>query len=266
MVGLAALASPTGVVAVEISASPDVAVDLSAATVLDREAVRDDGAGGLALLDLPDLGDGVDLSALDLQADGSLLFAVDVTASLPSGLTARPCDVVRKLDTDYSLAFDGHAAGVPDGVAVDAVAHLPSGELLLSFDVSIALGALPVDDEDVVRFDGSGFSLFADGSEAGIDPALDLDGLDYAGQGRLAVSLDGSGSLAGVLFDDEDVVSFDPGGLDPNVVLTYRPSAAYPEWAAADLDAVALPEPVTPAALAAGMLLLAALARRGEKS
>jgi hypothetical protein len=264
---LAALAASPGPARaqLEFSASPDVALDLAVTSVLDREAVRDDGAG-LALLDLPALDAGVDLVALDAQADGSLLFSLDVTASLPGALIARPSDVVRKDGALYTLAFDGGAHNFRSGVGVDAVGRLPSGELILSFDVAVDLGSVRADDEDLVSFDGSAFALLLDASAQGFDPALDLDGVAYAGEGRLAVSFDATGERERVFFDDEDVLTFQPGGPDPHVNLLYDASAVSAAWEPADLDAVALPEPGATSATALGALLVALLSRRASRT
>jgi hypothetical protein len=246
-----------------VSASPDVATDLSGAPVRDREAAVDDLAGGLLIEDFGGLPEGADVSALHEELNGSLLFASDVSVSLPGGVTARPEDVALLAGGVYGVAFDGAAAGVPEGAAVDAVTRGADGKTLLSFDVSVDLGGVVADDEDLVSFDGAQFALVFDGSAAGVDPALDLDGAAYAGEGRYALSFDGAGELGGVSFADEDVVTLLPDGT--HVKLFFDASAQHVRWPQSDLDAVALPEPAAPAALAAGILWLAALARRGEK-
>lgn len=244
---------------IQVDASPDVAVDLDGVPVRDREAVLDDLQGGLAIQALA-LPDGADLVALHEGLGGRVLFAVDTTVALPGGTIARPGDVVRTNGVAYVLDFDASAHGVPDGVQVDAAGPMPSGELLLSFDVSVDLGGVRADDEDVVLFDGTGFALLLDASAEGVNPDLDLDGVAYAGGGRLAVSFDGSGEVGGVFFDDEDVVTLRPGG--PDAKLFFDASATHAGWADADLDAVAIPEPGAAQGLTAGAALLAGLARR----
>lgn len=250
--------------ALVVSASPDVTLDLSGTTVRDREAVLDDLMGGLIVDDFGGLPDGVDVVALNEELGARVLFSTDATVALPGPLTARPSDVVRTNGSTYVLEFQGSAHGVPDGVGVDAVARAPTGELVLSFDVSLSLGGVRADDEDLVSFDGTSFALLLDASAEGVDPALDLDGAAYVGQGRYAVSFDGTGSLDGVDFADEDVVTLRPGG--PDALLFFDASAVHPQWADADLDAVALPEPGALGGAAAALALLAALARKGGRS
>jgi hypothetical protein len=193
-----------------------------------------------------------------------VLFATDVSVPLPGGLVARPSDVVRTNGVSYVLEFAGAASGLPDGAAVDAVARTPSGALLLSFDVAVDLGGVRADDEDLVSFDGAAYALVFDGSAEGVDPGLDLDGAAYAGEGRYALSFDGPGSLGGVSFADEDVITLKPGVAGAQ--LFFDASAEHAGWTDADLDAVALPEPGIGAGCAAGAALLEALRRRGRRS
>jgi hypothetical protein len=245
----------------DVAASPDVMVSLSGAPVRDREAAIDDQMGGILIDDFGGLPDGADVDALERELGGRALFSTDVTVQLPGPVVATPDDVVRTNGSSYGLEFDGAAHGVPQGVDLDAVARLATGELLVSFDVPVSLGGVRADDEDLLLFDGAAFTLFFDGSAQGVDPDLDLDAAADAGAGRIGVSFDGAGSLGGVPFQDEDVITLLPGGGGP-VLLFFDASSAHAGWADADLDAVALPEPGAHTGMSAGAALLAALARR----
>ncbi|MEZ5313571.1 MAG: hypothetical protein R2862_07905, partial [Thermoanaerobaculia bacterium] len=138
--------------------------------------------------------------------------------------------------------LDGSLAGIPPGTAIDAVARIRSAGVvrtLLSFDVSAALpGGLTVDDEDVVAWNGTTWSIFIDGSANGIPESLDVDGFDRdAVTGTLYFSFDTSGRIAAVDFDDEDVVSYDGSTWS----LAFDASAALDvTFAAGDLDALAI--------------------------
>ena len=107
----------------------------------------------------------------------------------------------------YSVAAQGAVVGIPNGARIDAVAVTSADMVLLSLDVSVGV----FDDEDVLRIDGNSLALFLDLSEVGIDPSLDLDGLDVeeSGTTRLYVSFDGSGTVDAVPFDDEDIAIYD---------------------------------------------------------
>ena len=156
----------------------------------------------------------------------------------PRALTVHPGDVVRYDGTDFSLLFDASANGIPNGEITDAVAAIGSNDLLLSFDVPVALGSIIARHSDVVRFHDGVFSIFFDGSAAGVLPGLDLDAL-YCIQsnGHLLMSFDGSGVLGGVPFDDEDVLEYTPG---PGTwELAYDGQSAHAGWFGADLQALA---------------------------
>src|SRR5262249_51063496 len=148
---------------------------------------------------------------------------------------------------------------VPSNVHIDAISLNSASELQLSFDITAALpGVGPVDDEDVVVYSGGVFAMVYNGSAAGIASALDLDALQ-AVPGALLVSFDTSGSVAGVTFDDEDVVSYATG--PGTYAMYFDGSASDPvDWPHADLTA--LPEPSGFAGLTAGVAVLAALVRQ----
>ena len=66
------------------------------------------------------------------------------------------------------------------------------------------------------------------------------------------MSFDTTGVISGIVFDDEDVMRFD-GTLWS---LEFDGSAADPDWAAADLDAVMVPEAEAGMMLSVGLLWL----------
>ena len=214
---------------VDVEVSPDITVSLTGTTVNDEETVVDPPTTAMTL----GLPGNVDVTGFHDLGAGEVLFSIDVSAAL-GAITATPADVVRLAGAVYSLEFDGAANGVPAGVQVDAVGVV-DGDLLLSFDITAALGAITVDDEDLVRFDG-GFSLFLDGSAAGVDPSLDLDGVRRLANERILVSFDGSGSVGGVVFDDEDVLEFDP--VAASWAMSYDGSVEHAGWPAGDLNAL----------------------------
>ena len=107
---------------------------------------------------------------------------------------------------------------------------------MLSFDVALDLGGVHFEPEDLAQFDGSAFNMFFDGSAAGVAPGLDLDAADdLACNGHLLLSFDGSGSIGGIAFDDDDVLEFDRVAT---WALAYDGSAHDPDWGPVDLDAV----------------------------
>jgi hypothetical protein len=230
-----------------VSASPDVTIDLGVSAIADDEDVAVDNQLGIVMLEnLGALPNASDVIALGFEANGDHLLAFDTTTALAGGVVARPGDVVRYDGSVYSIKFDATAAGLASGVVTDATS-LSSGGLLLSFDTTVDLGGgLVVADEDLVEWNGSSFALIFDGSAEGIDTALDVDAAQALSGGAFLMSFDTSGTISSIDFDDEDVVRFDGA----NWSMEFDASAADADWAAADLDAVMVPEPL------AGLLLL----------
>ena len=245
------------------SISPDVTVELGATAQLaaDEDVAVDNLAGMVALGSLGGIPAAADVSAYELLWNGDRLLCFDTTVELPGPVVAQPGDVVRYTGAAYSIELDASANGVPAGTTCDAVALAGGTGLLLSFDVTAALpGGVVADDEDLVLWQApSTWSLFFDGSAAAVPAALDVDGAYLFASGNLALSFDVSGQLGGVDFDDEDVVEYDPGG--PTWSLAFDGSAEDPDWAAADVDAVALPEPELSLLLVTGIAGLLALGR-----
>ena len=243
-----------------IAVSPDTTVELGGVSV-DPDGVAVENLLGVVVpMSLGDLPAGVNVTAYHLFANGDQLFSLDRPALLAGSLAVGPEDVVRYHGSSYTMEFDGSAKGVPHGVAVDAVTMFAT-DLLLSFDTRVTLGGVTAEDEDLVRFNGSGFTLFFDGSAAGVPEGLDLDAADNLGGGNvaLALSFDGSGSLPGVVFADEDVLEYDL--FTHTWEILYDGSAEHDAWGGANLDAVALPEPGAVVMLVVGVGSLLVLGR-----
>lgn len=223
-----------------VSVSPDVTIVLGGVTAHDEDVAVDDLAGTVSLVKLGDLPQAAAVSSYHLLENGDKLFSLDTAVELSGALTVEPGDVVRYDGVSYAVEFDASANGVPRGVAIDAVTTTAGGSLLLSFDTTVGLSAflrpIIVDDEDLVAFNGVLFKSAFDGSAAGVPEALDLDGAHNLGGGKLALSFDGSGSLGGVDFDDEDVLEYDAatGAWE----MAYDGSAEHAGWASADLEAI----------------------------
>lgn len=238
-------------------------------TLADDDAGADDAAGIVTPVLLTMLGAAVpanaEVAGLELSTTLPAALALDVTAPL-IGLVAPadPRDVV-SWDPNtgtYSLTFDGGVSGVPANARIDAVSRTPAGGLLLSLDTTAALPLVgSVDDEDLVEVVPGGFALYFDGSASGVPVSLDLDAASRPidGSALLLLSFDGSGVIAGIPFDDEDVLLFDPGLVTWTMFADASLSDPI-DWPGADL--VALPEPGAALSLFAGAALLAALSRR----
>jgi hypothetical protein len=244
--------------------STDITVNLGGTLTDDEDAVED-AAGSVTQIDLGALPAAADLIGYSIATNGDVLFSLDIAASLPGGIDTTPRDVVRWNGSTYSIEFDGADHSIPAGAQVDAIGVV-AGDLLLSFDVTVALGNVTAADEDLVRLESTVpdvWSLYFDGSTAGVPAGADLDGADLLDQsGNLALSFDISGSVGGVTFDDEDILEYvEAGGTWSK---RYDGSTAHAALAAADVDAVFVPEPMALGAGAAALfgLLMATRRRR----
>jgi hypothetical protein len=226
--------------------SPDITVNFGGTLVTPQNVAQDDLAGAVSLVNIGTIPAGTDVIGYHLLTNGDQLLSFDTTVSLPGGITARPGDVVRFNGATYTLAFDAAANGVPNGVVTDAVSVINGGDLLLSFDTTVTIGAVTANKEDLVRFNGATFTLFFNGGAAGVPSGLNLDGAHYLdSNGHLLLSFDGSGTIGGVAFDDEDVVEFDPGAN--TCQMSYDGGVQHAEWGPANLVALgAIEGPAVP--------------------
>ena len=224
----------------EYAVSPDVTTELSPSRVV---------TGRCEIVELPmqslvgppstAIAPGVNVTAFASDSrTRTVLFAVD-TATTVGSVTAGPADVVRYSPLAQSIEFDSSAAGIAPGVRTDAIALTDTGDLLLSFDITVELpGGIAVDDEDLVLYDGGTFALFLDGSAAGVPREADLDAAHLlAGGDALLVSFDITGTVRGVTFNDDDVLEYTIRSGDWELALDGE--LLDDELVGADIDALA---------------------------
>jgi|CXWL01.1.fsa_nt_gi endonuclease I len=129
----------------------------------------------------------------------------------------------------WSLYFDGSDVGL-SAFAIDALAVLPTGDLLISVDLDGTLagliggpGGTAVDDSDIVRFTPSSlgantagtWTFYFDGSDVGLTTtAEDIDALSISSSGQLVISTLDAPAVTGLSgLQDEDLIAFTPGTL-----------------------------------------------------
>lgn len=229
--------------------SADVTVDLAAVRVDDEVPAEDNLGGTVTALTTAITPTSTDLDAYHLLASGDELFSFDTTVVLPGNVTVGPGDVVRFDGVSYIVEFSASDHSLPPSLNLNGVSVIDDGDLIVSFDTSFDLAGQVTDDEDLVRCTGSMLSLFFDGgAEGGVAPELAIDAVHHVdSNGHLLLSFDGSGTVGGMSFDDEDVLEFDPTGGSWS--LLYDGSAEHSGWATADLDALHATFPPTTAVL-----------------
>lgn len=270
-VGLGSLAGdPAGAQQV-LNASGDVTVALGPGdlVVRDEQVVADNQLGIVALESIGPIPANADVTGYGQGAGVTRYLSFETTVLLAGGVVARTGDVVEWNGTSHAIVFAAASVpGFPAGVRTDAIATGAGGQLLLSFDADVALpGGLIAADEDLVAWDGNDLSLAFDGSAAGLDRRLDVDGAGVLPDGRILLSFDTGGTAPGasgatIAFQDEDVLRHDAGVFTRVLDL----SALDADWGAADLDAFELvPEPHGSAPLLAALSWLAGLGWRRRR-
>jgi hypothetical protein len=127
-------------------------------------------------------------SALDLDAIsvvGSVLYFSTAGPANPPGVlgVADDADVYRWDGRTFARVWDGTAHGLGTAANVDGLDVTDPTHLWLSFASATTqvAGCSPVQDEDVVRYDGGRWSVFFDGTARGLTTeALDVDAFDVS--------------------------------------------------------------------------------------
>jgi len=223
-------ATPIG----SLSYSTDISV-IAGSTLIDDEAVLNDNlSGARSPVNIGSLPENTAIDAYHHLGGGSHLVSFDTSITLGS-TTYEPADIVRFNGSTYSIEFDASTKNIPPGVNVDALT-MDNGNLLLSFDQAITLSGTTFDDEDLVRLVGSSYSMAVNTGNTGVPEELDLDAAHLLANGHYLFSFDGSGSVGGFSFDDEDVLEYNPsnGAWD----LAWDADNTYAAFHYADTDAI----------------------------
>ena len=103
--------------------------------------------------------------------------------------------------------------GLPREASIDAYHVLPSGEELFSLDTAATLpGGVHAIPGDVVRWNGTAYSMEFDALAAGLSRRVNVDAVSQDGSG-LWLSFDVAVSLPGFAAQDHDLVSYGPSGF-----------------------------------------------------
>jgi hypothetical protein len=143
----------------------------------------------------------------------NILFSSDENFSI--GLI-QPSDdnLVQYSVSTYSISSLLPPCSLPAETNVDALGRLSLNEIIISLDEDAVINGTLYADEDLIRFDGATFSLWWDGSAAGLPPEVNLDAvhIERAAPKKFLFSLEEDAVLPGVgLVADEDVLEFEEG-------------------------------------------------------
>lgn len=159
-----------------------------------------------------------------LQVQAALWFSTSGNSVVPGvGGTADDSDIYNWNHTAFSRAIDATIApyNLPGAANVDGFDQVSANQFYLSFTGQVFVpGIGNVEDEDVLFYDGTSWSLFFDGSAHGLggNNNLDLDAISVSGT-TLYFSVLGNAQPPGVTgtADDADIYSWN-GSLYSRVI------------------------------------------------
>jgi hypothetical protein len=205
-----------------------------------------------------------DIDAFDILDDGSLLFSILGSATLPNVGSVTSSDIVRFVPTSlgtttagtFAWYFDGSDVGLSTtGENIDAIDRLADGRLLISTTGGFSVPGVSGADEDILVFTPTAlgsttsgtWALYFDGSDVGLadSSSEDIGGLWVdESTGNLYLSTLGSFSVSGASGDGADVFICDPTSLGATTACTYGPGLYWDGsangFAGEIIDAVAL--------------------------
>jgi hypothetical protein len=186
-------------------------------------------------------GGGLDVTAFHIEADGSILLSINVTATLPGVGLVEPVDIVRFIPTStgnntagtFELVFDGSDVELGDtlGEDIDALGRTPDGRIVLSTTANFSALGVTAKDEDLLVFNDTelgpntsgSWTLYFDGSDVALDSSPeDVNGawVDDA-TGDIYLSFLGEFVVPGASGDGLDIVVCVPGSVGPSTSCTY---------------------------------------------
>jgi hypothetical protein len=205
--------------------SPDMTVALTSGTITPQELQCYSFPSGSLAIPPNGIPAGVNITGFFPISSTQLLITIDTTTTLPTNgvggtVTVTPRDVASyNSSTSFfspSLFFVGATNSVPGGTRIDALGMDASGDLLLSFDVTINVpgsrgGTFTVKPADLVAFNSGKYSLAFNSAVAGIPDGVNLDGATMLPNAHLLMAFDEFGSIGGTDFTPTDVLEFNSG-------------------------------------------------------
>jgi hypothetical protein len=145
--------------------------------------------------------DGSTSLGIDTTFPYSVFWNTTTATEGAHSLTARATDTATQTTTSAAV-----------NVTVDNVGGGGS-PLYFSLGATATVGGITAANEDVVFFDGTGFSLYFDGSDVSLG-SLRIDAFTRVDSNTLLLSFDAAGSVPGVgTVDDSDIVQFEATSL-----------------------------------------------------
>jgi hypothetical protein len=187
---------------------------LGGLTFQEDDVIEYDPALGTSVLRLEgdNFSSNENIDALHVMNNGNVVMVISTTLGATlGGITFEDGDLLRydpiRDVADYFFHEDDHFNLTED---IDALSILDNGNLVLSTDNDAQLGNLSFSEGDLVEYDLSSktASLFFDGSLFGEE--MNIDAVNVNADGTIVLSTATEAVLAGLTFDEDDLVSYDP--------------------------------------------------------
>lgn len=229
----------------------------------DEDILYFDGQDWSIYFDGSDVGlAGVDLNAFIIVDPNTLLLSFMQPVTIDGLGKVDDSDILQFNATSlgnttagsFSLYFDGSDVGLTNASEdIDALDLLSDGRLLVSTVGAYAVTGASGKGDDVLGFSPSSlgattsgtWAMYFDGSDVGIKPKTNIDGISVAAGGQIFLTTAANFSLSGQSIGDEDVFLCTPIGLGASTSCDFA-SALYfdgSNWglAADDIDAIQIP-------------------------
>ncbi len=158
--------------------SVDVPISLSEVTYTERDLILYDGSSFSKVLDGVAVGipNGARIDAGTVLSDGSMVFSLDIPVTL-GGTSFKANDLIKYDGSSFDLYFSGSDNGIPENANIEGVWVSLEGEILFSLDIPCSLNGLEVKDKDIIKWSEGSFSLYFDGTLAGLAEGSDVNAL-----------------------------------------------------------------------------------------
>lgn len=176
---------------------------------------------------------GVNINAFGFLGS-DIHFSIDVPTTL-GGVDCTERDIIRYDGSNFSKLLDGSAIGIPDSARINAATVLSDGSIIFALDIPASIGGISAKANDLIKYDGSSFSLYFSGSDHGIPENANIDGVWVGSTGEILFSLDIPCSLNGLEVSAQDIIRWSGGSFS---LYFDGLSAGLPEGS--DVDAVSV--------------------------
>jgi hypothetical protein len=131
---------------------------------------------------------GTNINAFSISGS-DIYFSVDIPTTL-GGMDFTERDLIHYDGSTFSKMLDGAALGIPEGAHINAATRLSDGSIIFSLDIPASIGGISAKANDLIKYDGSSFSLYFSGSDNGIPESANIDGVWVSPSGEILFSLD----------------------------------------------------------------------------